>query len=169
MRWESRLGERTRTTETREAGRGQSGPYRQPRPAAAAEAAYLDKVRKALIRPSCVQGRFGPADERLASAWYRAGVPLVSVQRAILLGSARVSLRYFAKSLQEVHDGEWPQDYWQHLEYHLKKCEVYWERHPEHAPGRARPNLSQAVAGCSTPASSTANERKEAERETRGF
>ena len=174
-------GERTRTTETREVGRGESGPDRQPRPAAAAEAACLDKVREALVRPSCVQGRFGPADERLASAWYRAGVPLLSVQRAILLGSARkslsminrkasqpvVSLRYFAKSLREVQDGEWQQDYWQHLEYHLKKCEEYWERHPEHAPGRARPNLSQAVAGCSTPASSTANERKEAERETR--
>ena len=80
----------------------------------------MDKVRKALIRPSCVQGRFGPADERLASAWYRAGAPLLSVQRAILLGSARkslsmihckasqpvVSLRYFANSLQEVQDGE---------------------------------------------------------------
>ena len=78
-----------------------------------------------------------------------------------------VSLRYSAKRLHEVQDDEWPQDYWQHLEYHLKKCEEYRECHPEHAPGRARPNLSQALAGCGIPASSTANERKEEERETR--
>lgn len=62
----SLTGERSRTTETRGVGRRESGPGRQPRPAAAAEAACLNKVREALIPPSCVQGRFGPADERVA-------------------------------------------------------------------------------------------------------
>ena len=64
------------------------------------------------LRPSCVQGPFTAADERLAAAWHRAGVPLETVRRALLLGCLRKSfalidrpdgqpigsLRYYAES-----------------------------------------------------------------------
>lgn len=130
-------------------------------PASPGEAAYLAGVRQALLRPSCVQSSFSLADKRLARSWHRAGVRLLDVQRAILLGSVRrsismvnwnspapvVSLRYFENTLQEVLDSEWPQGYWQHVERQLETCEEYWRRHAKHAPPAARPNLSQAEAG----------------------
>lgn len=126
----------------------------------AEEEAYLASVREALLRPVCVQASFGAGDERLASSWYRAGVPLQDVQRAILLGSTRrsmaminrqstqsvASLRYFENVLREVQESHWPQSYWKHMERHLRKCEDYWKQHPNHAPGGAWPDLSQAVA-----------------------
>ena len=31
-----------------------------------------------------------------------------------------------------------------HLEFHLGRCEDYWQRQPDAAPGAARPNLTQA-------------------------
>ena len=66
--------------------------------------------------PARMQGRFGPADERLAVDWHRRGMSLETVRRAILVGSARKSmslldhpggepvrsLRYFARLLEEV-------------------------------------------------------------------
>jgi len=115
----------------------------------AAEAEYLAGVREALARPRCVQARFGPRDRRLARAWRRDGVPLRDVQRAILLGSVRrsmamidsgrrepvVSLRYFEGTLQEVRQGEWPENYRRHLEWHLERCEEHWSRRRPLAPG----------------------------------
>ena len=63
--------------------------------------AYVAEVRRMFREPACVQGRFGPADERLAADWQRAGVSLATVQRAILLGSVRKSM-----SLLDRPDGE---------------------------------------------------------------
>ena len=142
---------------------------REPR---SEEAAYLASVRRALLRPSCVQSRFSPADERLALAWYHAGVRLRDVERAIQLGSVRktismvnwksfapvVSLRYFANTLREVQDSDWPPGYWQHVGYHFVKCEEYWQSRPEAMLPAARPNLSKAQAGRDPAA---ASERKE--------
>ena len=54
--------------------------------------AYVAEVRRMFRKPACVQGLFGPADERLATDWHRAGVPLETVRRAILLGSVRKSM-----------------------------------------------------------------------------
>ncbi len=51
--------------------------------------AYVERVREMCSKPACVQAGFGPADERLAADWQRAGVSLETVRRAILLGSVR--------------------------------------------------------------------------------
>ena len=40
-------------------------------------------------KPSCMRGRSGPADERLAVDWHRAGADLETVRQAILRGSVR--------------------------------------------------------------------------------
>ena len=82
-----------------------------------------------------MEGRFGPADERLAADWQRAGVPLEMVRRAILLGSVRKSmslldrpggepvrsLRYFASLLEEVRTESFPDSYWRHIEFNLRR------------------------------------------------
>lgn len=125
----------------------------------AAEAEYLAGVREALDRPLCVQARFGRRERRLARAWRRDGVPLRDVRRAILLGSVRrsmaminsgrrepiVSLRYFEGNLEEVRQGEWPEGYWRHLEWHLERCEEHWSRPRPLAPGADGPGQGAAA------------------------
>ncbi len=135
-------------------GTGGAGPV-PPGPHAAA---YVEAVRQAFLGPVCVQAGFGPADERLAAGWHARGVPLATVRHAILLGSVRKSLslidrpatqpvprlRYFEPLLREVQRERFPAAYWQHLEFNLGRCEDYWQRHPEAAPGHAWPKMEQA-------------------------
>ena len=137
-------------------------------------AAYVAAVRQAFLGPSCVQGDFGPADERLADAWRVRGVPLETVRRALLLGCARKSmslidrpdaqpvrsLRYFEPLLREVGSESFPGGYWKHLEYNLGRCEDYWRARPATAPGRARSNSEQAGAAPGAGVSPAAPERK---------
>ena len=98
------------------------------------------------------------ASERPTSAWQRAGVPLETVRRAILLGSVRKSislldrpggepvrsLRYFAGLLEEVRTESFPDSYWGHLEFNLSRCERLWRNRPVEGAGRARPDSAQA-------------------------
>lgn len=100
-------------------------------------ATYVAEVRRMFCAPACVQGGFGPADARLAADWQREGVSLETVRRAILLGSVRKSLslldrpdgepvrslHYFASLLEEVRRESFPDSYWQHLEFNLRRCE----------------------------------------------
>ncbi len=136
--------------------RASSGP--PPARQQAELAAYLAAVREAFLAPRCVQADFAPADQRLASAWHAAGVSLQTVRHAILLGCVRKSmalierpgsqpvgrLAYFEPLLREVQHESFPSGYWQHLQFHLARCEDYWQQTPAHTPGRARPNLEQA-------------------------
>ena len=121
-------------------------------------AAYVRAVRQWFCRPACVRGRFGPADKFLATDWQRAGVPLETVRRAILLGSVRKSmslldrpggqpvrsLRYFTGPLEEVRTESFPASYWRHLEFNLRRCERAWRDRTAAADRRARPDLEQA-------------------------
>ena len=129
--------------------------------AATGVGSYVAQVRRMFAEPGCVQGRFGAADERLAADWQRAGVSLETVRRAILLGSVRKSmslldrpggepvrsLRYFVSLLEEVRAETFPDSYWQHLEYSLRRCERIRAERRSEAAGRACPDLAQARAG----------------------
>jgi hypothetical protein len=73
----------------------------------------------------CVQSSFTAADEKLVLSLHRRGIPLVQVERAILLGTARKyvsllqhgrgtpisSLHYFTALFEAVHQEVSPQ-YW---------------------------------------------------------
>ena len=110
-------------------------------------------------KPACVQAGFGPADERLAADWQRAGVSLETVRRAILLGSVRQltsmidrpgsepvrSLRYFAGLVEEVRQERLSAGFWKHLEISLERCERYWRSRTEQVAGRACSDLDQAA------------------------
>ena len=140
---------------------------------------YLAEVRRMFCEPGCVQGRFGSADEHLAVDWHRRGVSLETVRRAILLGSVRKSmslldrpggepvrsLRYFASLLEEVQTESFPNSYWQHLEFNLRRCERLWQERPAGALGSARPYLEQADPSQEARKPSSA---AEAERDERG-
>lgn len=128
-----------------------AGEARAGRSPEGARAGYVARVRRLFLEPSCVQGRFGAADRRLAEDWQRDGVSLEDVRRAILLGSVRKSmalidhpgqqpirsLRYFERLVEEVREESFPPGYWQHLEFHLQRCDRHRQARPDTAPGRA--------------------------------
>ena len=87
-----------------------------------------------------MRSAFSAADEKLAAEWYRGGVPLERVERAILMGCARkyvalfnhaggpliTSLQYFAGIVQEIAAMEMPLDYWRYLTLRMRKMESQW-------------------------------------------
>ena len=104
-------------------------------------------------------------------------------RRAILLGRTRKSqtllgrpggqpvpsLRYFEPLLREVERERLPEAYCRYLEFHLGRCEAYWQRQPDAAPGPARPNLAQAdPAPASRPPGRGAERGDDADRTARG-
>ena len=121
--------------------------------------AYVERVREICSKPACVQAGFGPADERLAADWQRAGVSLETVRRAILLGSVRKltsridrpgsepvrSLRYFAGLVEEVRQERMSAGFWKHWEISLERCERYWRSRTEQVAGRACSDLARAA------------------------
>jgi len=114
------------------------------------QALYVTRVRGFFLEPACVSSLFSAADEKLAAEWYRAGVPLDPVQRAILMGCARkyvalfnhpggsaiTCLQYFAGIVQEVATLEMSLDYWRYLTARMRKMESQW---------RAQANLAWAT------------------------
>jgi hypothetical protein len=100
-----------------------------------------------------VSSVFSSADEKLAGDWYRAGVPLDQVQRAVLMGCARkyvslfnhpggeliTSLQYFAGIVQEVAALEMPLNYWRYLAARMRKMESQWRAQANFAPAASAP------------------------------
>jgi hypothetical protein len=135
-------------------------PYEKPTVTAQTpeQDTYVAKVRTLFLEKACVQSVFSAADHKLAAEWYRNGVSLDLLGRAILLGSARkyvalfnhsaaspiVSLQYFAGVLDDVATLEESLDYWRYLAMRVKKMEAQW---------RAQANLAAAtrVSGASEP------------------
>jgi hypothetical protein len=84
----------------------------------------------------CVQSSFTAADEKLVLSLHRRGIPLVQVERAILLGTARKyvsllqhgrgtpisSLHYFTAQFEAVHQEVSPQ-YWAYVARKVKAFE----------------------------------------------
>jgi hypothetical protein len=118
------------------------------------QALYVARVRSSFLEPACVTSVFSAADEKLAAEWYQAGVQLVRVQRAILIGCARkyvalfnhpggspiTCLQYFAGIVEEVASLDMSPDYWQYLAARLRKMESQWRAQATFA--RATPTLN---------------------------
>jgi hypothetical protein len=104
------------------------------------QALYVARVRGLFLEPSCVSSVFSAADHKLAADWYRAGVPLDQVERAILMGCARkyvalfnhqsgspiTSLQYFAEIVPEIAALEMRLNYWRYLAARVRKMESQW-------------------------------------------
>ena len=115
---------------------------------------YVARVRGLFLEPACVSSLFSAADENLAAEWYRAGVSLDVVQRAILMGCARkyvalfnnaggsriTSLQYFAGIVQEVATSEVSLDYWRYLAARMRKMESQWRAQANFAPATPATN-----------------------------
>lgn len=118
------------------------------------QALYVARVRGLFLEPACVSSVFSAADAKLAAEWYRAGMSLDQVQRAILLGCARkyvalfshpggspiTCLQYFAGIVQEVATADMSLDYWRYLAARIRKMETQWRAHANFAPATPAPN-----------------------------
>jgi hypothetical protein len=100
---------------------------------------YVAKVKRLFLERRCVQSSFTAADEKLALSLFRRGIPLVQVERAILLGSLRKyaaalqnghgtpisSLHYFTNLFEEVGQ-EISTQYWTYVAHKVKTFEQTW-------------------------------------------
>ena len=112
---------------------------------------YLARVRGLFLERACVTASFTAADEKLATEWYRAGIALDQVRRAMLLGCARkyvslfntaagspiTSLQYFGGILQEAGEMDPDLNYWRHLAERVRKMETQWRAQAKFASAEA--------------------------------
>jgi hypothetical protein len=119
------------------------------------EVHYVARVRGLFLEPACVSSVFSAADDKLAADWYRDGIPIDHVHRAILMGCARkyvalfkqpggsriTSLQYFAGIVEEVSTMEMSLDYWRYLATRMRKMESQWRAQANFAP--ATPPISR--------------------------
>jgi hypothetical protein len=105
---------------------------------------YISQVKRCFLQRSCVRSVFTAADEKLAAQLYQNGVPIVEVERAILLGSVRkyvallnnqggtpiTTLHYFAALFTEVRQ-EVSEQYWRYVAYKVLSLERRFGDCPE--------------------------------------
>ena len=117
-------------------------PYeRLPDPAARLDsAAYIERIKQALLARACVRSVFSPADEKLATALHHRRVPSEHIERAILLGCMRkyltllnhnggtpiTTLHYFTGLIDEVESLKISPAYWQYVAFQVKRLEQRW-------------------------------------------
>ncbi len=107
---------------------------------AEAPRAYVDRVKRVFLERACVESAFTAADEKLALELHAGGVPIQTVERAILLGSLRkyislmnrqggtpiTSLHYFTLLFEEVQREKIPNDYWGYIAMKIRTLERQW-------------------------------------------
>lgn len=117
-------------------------PYQKPHGPAPdpSEADFVERLRRLLLAHPIVRSGFGAADRRLAGELYRQSIPLVQVERALLLGLARkyttwlnndqttaiTSLHYFLPLIEEVGQVGVSEVYWTYLEDRLHHYRDRW-------------------------------------------
>ncbi len=120
-------------------------PYqRTPDPASHDEQrVYINRVKLCLLQRSCVRNVFTAADEKLAGQFHRDGLPIVDVERAILLGSLRkysawinhgggipiTTLYYFTDLFAEVRQ-EVSEQYWHYVAFKVRTLEQRFRASP---------------------------------------
>jgi len=108
----------------------------------AARSSDIAAIQNAFLRPACVASTFTAADKKLAQHWRQRGITVETVERTILLGTARkytawlnhgagspiTSLEYFAAILSEVEHATTSSDYWEYLARKVQKLEAEFRR-----------------------------------------
>jgi hypothetical protein len=102
-------------------------------------AGYIGEVKHLFLERRCVRSIFTAADQQLAAELHRMGVPIIDVERAILLGCLRkyaavlnngggtpiTSLHYFRNLLNEAGKNISP-DYWSYVAHKIRRFEQLW-------------------------------------------
>ena len=118
-------------------------PYERPTASVVdVPSTYVTAVKRAFLRHACVISAFTTADEKLAQEWHRRGIPVETIERAILLGVARkytaclnhgmsapiASLDYFTAILSELEYLSVGKDYWAYLASKIQRLQTEYRR-----------------------------------------
>ena len=101
---------------------------------------YLDRVREIAGERACIRKPLPTSDDLLARQWYKQGVLLERIARAVLLGCGRKyvswrngaprtpigSLAYFESILGEVPAQEPEPAYWEFTRHRVERMEKLW-------------------------------------------
>lgn len=123
-------------------------PYHRDQDAGAGHAgAYVRSVERSFVSLGCTTGRFSGRDAQLARDLETSGVPLATVEDALLLGGARkyvswldgrapepiASLAYFKAVVSEVQERPLPADYREYLKRKIAEFAREWARRSKEA------------------------------------
>jgi hypothetical protein len=115
--------------------------YKQSAQSTNAERDYMDQIRSWLLQYPIIRSSFGAADRKLAAEFFRKGIALEQIEKALLLGVSRkfmaalnstapapiYSLSYFAELLEEVAQTEVADSYWEYLRRRVKDFNDAWQ------------------------------------------
>lgn len=117
-------------------------PYERPAPREKPQnlADYTAQIRRLLASRACVKVSFGPADEKLAAAFFERRLPIEIVEHGILMACTRkymtllttpssgliVSLSYFKDAIEEAAVSKVGDDYWRYLRHSIDGLEKEW-------------------------------------------
>jgi hypothetical protein len=104
--------------------------------------AYIDEIKRSFIALGCTAGKFSPRDAQIAQDLQNTGVPLETVQNALLIGTVRKyvswlnggsrepigSLAYFAAIVSEIQDRPLAPDYQEYLQRKVGQLAKAWEK-----------------------------------------
>jgi hypothetical protein len=114
-------------------------------------AGYIGEVKRRFLERRCVRSIFTAADQQLAAEFHRMGIPILDVERAILLGCLRkyaavvnngggtpiTSLHYFRNLLNEAGKNISP-DYWSYVAHKITRFEQHWNGFGNHPAGETK-------------------------------
>ena len=119
-------------------------PYRRTQEAASTDVPladrYVNAIKNRFLAIGCTVGKFSARDVELAQDLQRRGIPLETVQDALLMGAVRKyaswfnggslqpigSLAYFAALIAETQDRPFPEGYREYLEVKVVKFAREW-------------------------------------------
>jgi hypothetical protein len=104
------------------------------------DASYIDTIKSRFVALGCTVGKFSTRDMQCAQALQRRGVPLETVQDALLVGAVRkyiswlnggspqpiASLAYFAAVVSEIQERPFPADYREYLRMKIVQLAKAW-------------------------------------------
>src|SRR5262249_12676609 len=116
-------------------------PY-QRTPAIEADRAFVGAIKRAFLSYEGVASVFNAGDVKLARGWERKGVPISTIEHAIVLGVARkytalinngggspiTSLDYFTGILPEVERAPVSDEYWAYVARKAKSLEAEYRK-----------------------------------------
>lgn len=102
--------------------------------------AYVATTKRIFLSHACVRSAFTAADEELARAWHRQGIPSEAVEQAVLLGVVRkytallnngggtliTTLHYFSELIEEAGRIDVSPSYWTYVRRKSKALELRW-------------------------------------------
>ncbi len=107
-----------------------------------ADDSYVNAIKTCFVALGCTVGKFSARDAQFAQGLQRRGVPLETVQDALLVGGIRkyvswlngglpqpiASLAYFAAVVSEIQERPFPADYREYLRMKLVQLAKAWAK-----------------------------------------